>query len=248
MKKIILTILVLVASLGQAQVGIGTTSPDASAILDLSSTSKGILIPRMTSEERNAIASPTEGLLIFNSATSQFEAFRKEVLPEQNMLDYYLNYVSNGTYSITGGDGAWQEFTATQTGLITKIVMYQSNPMQTPSTTFEVGMNVYEGVTSTNGSSLSGGTIIGTTSTILPTNSTMALREYVFASPISVTANTKYWFKVTNISSEVDYYASTGYHQSDVYASNNTWIGGYNRDLLFKVFYSPVGAAAWRKM
>lgn len=243
MKKLILSLVVLVSSLGQAQVGIGTSSPNASAILDLSSTSKGILIPRMTSTERNAIASPSEGLLIFNSVTSQFEAFKKEMLPEQNMLDY----VNTSSYSSTGGDGAWQEFTATQTGLITKIVLYQSNPMQTPSTTFEVGMNVFQGVTSTNGSSLSGGTLIGTTSTFLPANSSIGLREYVFASPISVTANTKYWFKVNYISSG-DYYASLGLNLSDVYASNNTWVGGFNRDLLFKVFYNPLGAAAWRKI
>ncbi len=48
-------------------VGIGTSSPSASALLDISSTSKGILIPRMTSSQRNAISSPTTGLLIFQT-------------------------------------------------------------------------------------------------------------------------------------------------------------------------------------
>ena len=166
------------------------------------------------------------------------EAFRKEVLPEQNMLDY----VNTGSYSTTGGEGAWQEFTATQTGILTKIVLYQRNPLQTPSTTFEVGMSVFQGVTSTNGSSLSGGTLIGTTSTLLPADSTINLREYVFASPISVTANTKYWFKINNISSGA-YYSSLGLNLTDVYANNTTWVGGYNRDLLFKVFFNPLSAA-----
>jgi hypothetical protein len=36
-------------------VGIGTSTPNQSSILDLTSTSKGILIPRMTTTERNAI-------------------------------------------------------------------------------------------------------------------------------------------------------------------------------------------------
>lgn len=42
-------------------------SPDASAILDVSSTSKGFLTPRMTSTEREAISSPAEGLMVFDT-------------------------------------------------------------------------------------------------------------------------------------------------------------------------------------
>ena len=48
-----------------AQVGIGTETPDASSMLDISSTSKGILVPRMTENQKNAIQSPVQGLLIF---------------------------------------------------------------------------------------------------------------------------------------------------------------------------------------
>lgn len=48
-------------------VGIGTSSPSASAILDLTSTSKGVLIPRMTAAQKSAISSPSTGLLIFQT-------------------------------------------------------------------------------------------------------------------------------------------------------------------------------------
>ena len=47
--------------------GIGTLTPAASAILDITSTSKGMLIPRMTVAQRNAIASPATGLLIYQT-------------------------------------------------------------------------------------------------------------------------------------------------------------------------------------
>jgi hypothetical protein len=47
-------------------VGIGT-SVDASAILDIQSTTKGFLPPRMTDAQRSAISSPAEGLIIFNT-------------------------------------------------------------------------------------------------------------------------------------------------------------------------------------
>jgi hypothetical protein len=48
-------------------VGIGTSSVDASAILQIESTSKGVLFPRMTLEQRNIISSPQTGLLIFQT-------------------------------------------------------------------------------------------------------------------------------------------------------------------------------------
>mgnify|MGYP000070688548 CR=1 FL=1 len=47
------------------QVGIGTTSPHASAALDITSTSSGLLISKMTQAQRNAIVSPSTGLLIY---------------------------------------------------------------------------------------------------------------------------------------------------------------------------------------
>ena len=56
----------------QAQVGIGTTSPDASSMLDIQSTTKGMLIPRMDTSQRTGIASPATGLLVFDTDTHSF--------------------------------------------------------------------------------------------------------------------------------------------------------------------------------
>ena len=53
-------------------VGIGTSTPNASALLDLTSTSKGLLAPRMTTAQRTAIASPANGLLVFDNSTASF--------------------------------------------------------------------------------------------------------------------------------------------------------------------------------
>jgi|GEM_PF-3678079 len=57
---------------GNGNVGIGTTTPNASALIDLTSNSKGILIPRMTTVERTSIASPATGLLVFDTTTNSF--------------------------------------------------------------------------------------------------------------------------------------------------------------------------------
>ena len=55
--------------------GIGTAIPDGSAIVDLNSTTKGFLAPRMTTIERDAIAVPATGLLVFNTDTNQFNVY-----------------------------------------------------------------------------------------------------------------------------------------------------------------------------
>ncbi len=53
-------------------VGVNSTNPHASAVLDISSTTKGMLVPRMTTAQRTAIASPATGLLVFDTNLNQF--------------------------------------------------------------------------------------------------------------------------------------------------------------------------------
>ena len=50
-------------------IGIGTQTPAASAVLDLTSTTQGLLLPRLTTAQRNAIAGPAAGLMIYNTET-----------------------------------------------------------------------------------------------------------------------------------------------------------------------------------
>jgi hypothetical protein len=57
-------------------IGINNTSPAASALLDLTSTTQGLLPPRLTTTQRDAIASPANGLFIYNSTTGQFNGFQ----------------------------------------------------------------------------------------------------------------------------------------------------------------------------
>lgn len=68
MKKI-LFLLLLLFSIKEinAQQGIGLTNPDASAAWEINSTNKGILFPRLTTVQMNAIASPATGLMIYNT-------------------------------------------------------------------------------------------------------------------------------------------------------------------------------------
>ncbi|AOR27335.1 conserved hypothetical protein (DUF1566) [Formosa sp. Hel1_33_131] len=67
MKKITLIALMLFTALGYAQVGINTNNPDASSALEIESTTGGILIPRLTQTQRDAIVSPASGLMIYQT-------------------------------------------------------------------------------------------------------------------------------------------------------------------------------------
>jgi uncharacterized protein (TIGR02145 family) len=67
MKKITLLTIVLFSVLSYAQVGINTNTPDASSALDIESTTGGILIPRLTETQRDAISSPATGLMIYQT-------------------------------------------------------------------------------------------------------------------------------------------------------------------------------------
>lgn len=74
MKKIVAILLqaLFVTNAMSQSVGIGTTSPNVSAVLDINSSNKGMLVPRMTTTQRNAIASPAKGLLVFDSTRNSY--------------------------------------------------------------------------------------------------------------------------------------------------------------------------------
>lgn len=77
--KHLLSYLILLVSLrtGFAQVAINTTGddPDPSAMLDVQSTTKGFLVPRMSTDDRDAIPNPAPGLIIFNKDDNKLYYF-----------------------------------------------------------------------------------------------------------------------------------------------------------------------------
>ncbi len=76
MKKtlLLLTLPVIACQLAAQSVSINSTgaTPHPSAMLDVQSNAKGLLIPRMTTAERTSIATPAEGLLVFDNETASF--------------------------------------------------------------------------------------------------------------------------------------------------------------------------------
>ena len=68
-----IALLILGLSKLSAQTVIGGDTTDRSAILDIQDTAKGVLLPRLTSVQRNAIVNPANGLLIFNTTENSIQ-------------------------------------------------------------------------------------------------------------------------------------------------------------------------------
>lgn len=67
--------LLLLTTNAFAQVGIGTITPNASSVLDITSTTQGMLTPRMTTAQRTAIATPADGLMVYDTDIKAFHYY-----------------------------------------------------------------------------------------------------------------------------------------------------------------------------
>lgn len=88
-------------------VGINNTSPAATALLDLTSTTQGFLPPRLTTGQRDAIVSPATGLTVFNTTTG---------LPNYYSGSAWVALSSGGITSLGGLTGATQLFATSTSG------------------------------------------------------------------------------------------------------------------------------------
>jgi len=108
MKRILLSsaiaILFSATAFAQSNVGIGTNTPDATSILELQSTTQGMLVPRMTAVQRLAIATPANSLLVYDTDSMCFFYYR---VPTASWVSL-CNSGSGGTGPTgpTGSNGA----------------------------------------------------------------------------------------------------------------------------------------------
>ena len=90
-----LLLLILCFGISFGQMGLGTTSPATTSVLDLSSSSKGLLTPRMTTLQRNAIASPAIGLIVYNTDDATLNTYNGSTLGWQDFTARYKTITSN---------------------------------------------------------------------------------------------------------------------------------------------------------
>lgn len=164
MKSILLsfTIVSLLALSGNAQIGIGTTSPDASAVLDMTSTSQGVLIPRMTTTQRDAITTPAIGLQVYDTDSKSIWSYNgaswvngtggpgKFVDGATSEIAYYEGRVGIGRDNFTTAHKLWVEEIRSTDGTNTPILVNaEYTGTGTSTATYGVGATVTNSGTGT---------------------------------------------------------------------------------------------------
>jgi hypothetical protein len=84
-----ISVLFLSFNILQAQVGIGTNTPDNSSMLEVKSTDKGILFPRMSTMQRTAITNPALGLHVFDTQSNSLWFYNGS---------FWVNYAAQSKY------------------------------------------------------------------------------------------------------------------------------------------------------
>lgn len=87
----------------QNNVGIGTSTPNPSALLELQASDKGVLIPRMTALQRTSIATPANGLLVFDTDSLCFFFYITSQTTWENLCKKGSSSI--GTTGATGAQG-----------------------------------------------------------------------------------------------------------------------------------------------
>lgn len=107
-KTLLLPGLILFSTISFCQnIGINATgaTPNVSAMLDVSSTTRGILIPRMTSAQRVAISSPATGLTVYDTDNGSFWVYNGSTLGWAQ-ANYWTNtgFNSSDVYNTNSGN------------------------------------------------------------------------------------------------------------------------------------------------
>lgn len=98
-------------------VGVGTATPAASSLLDLTSTTKGFAPPRMTKAQRDAIASPVAGLFVFNTTDATLDYYNGANWLSLNGSAKYIKLKMSGYQTVINGSIIAFDAVATSSGM-----------------------------------------------------------------------------------------------------------------------------------
>ena len=260
-----LIVLFCVSSLhpAAAQVGIGTNSPNVKAMLDIQSDSKGLLIPRMSTAQRNGIESPPEGLIVFNNDTKRIEVYTSAnttpaaYTPEMTSLGARIG--SSYREMFPGEPGTWmvesrgmgQSFTATGSGMLTAISISVGG-VEAASTSSTYELNIFAGLPATSCGITEAGSCtissfgepIATSFVTVKAAGVVKLRLF---SPVFLVEGQKYTFTITPT---VGSQGFTWDGDQDEYAGGESFgidgnVSNTGHDFYFQTHYSSSG---WRSL
>lgn len=235
----LLLLLICVSGKLFSQVGIGTTTPHSSSILDISSTAQGVLAPRMTTAQRTGITSPANGLLVYDTEEGAFYYYEDSVwnkLQSQIRDNYKLvKNISDLAEELALGGGV--------TYRLQSNYLYEINGIINVDFPIELN-NAYlkgEDINSDVLINSSGGTLfVGNTGGNLKTLSVEALGQQIF--DITGTGNESF------ISSDVNYYNSSSvgtlssmgvvFFNTGQFSGNNSGITASNVTSFFMTLFT----------
>jgi hypothetical protein len=117
MRNLLNIIFICAFSIATAQVGINTSAPDPSAMLDVQSDNSGMLTPRLTTAQKAAIASPATGLLVYDTDLNAFSYYNGSSWMN-------LGSASNANDYTGWGDYADTQFTTASAGFVAANTLY----------------------------------------------------------------------------------------------------------------------------
>ncbi len=206
MKKYLLLFLIFTSATIFSQVGINTTTPDPSAILDITSTTAGVLLPRMTTAQRNAIVTPKAGLTIYNTTTNKFQGYATAISTLIDQSQTVFNTISSGSTEYG------QSFTAGQTGQLVSVEI--------------ISTTAFTGATLVVGTGTSAGSNITTFNLVVGTN------VITLTTPLAVTAASVYNFRLNATNLAIQFQATDVYAGGVLLAGGGATFAGF--DLYFK--------------
>ncbi len=185
---------------GTGSVGIGTNTPDPSAKLDLSSTSQGLLIPRLTTDQINAISNPAGGLLVYNKTIGKVQV-------------YTQNSSSVSQLSSSFGFNFWPPQNLGQTFTI---------PSSTSLASIAVGFENYHNTNVNITVSIYSGsptfplpTPIGSATTLMPSTFSAGLVNFTFSSPLNLPPGNYYFLAAPSTATLVNIKVGLNYTDFD---------------------------------
>ena len=199
------------------RVGIGTSTPESSAVLDINSTTGALLVPRLTTAQRDALLYPKPGLLIHNTSTNSMQS-----------------YVDPGTGTVSQDQGH-----NVGNGLVCNSSMAQSFKPGISGKLYNVSVNFYRTYEQPmiNGITLNiregegiGGTILS--SQFIPVNN---LQTFTITQPPFLLAGNSYTMEFTGSCSNQ---ISIERANTNAYANGTAYYNGFpqNHDLRFTTY------------
>ncbi len=226
MKNFLFVAFVALTFSANAQMGIGTTNPDASAQLDISATDKGLLLPRLTTSQISAITNPAAGLLVYNSSTSKFQGFSNKFSTKSQPLYVKANFNVNKDNS--AGDGFGQTFTISYNTTLNSINVGFENYT---GNNIDIIVRIYAGTAPTGSLPTPIGSV---TNTFAATSAgAFGILLFTFNTPITLAPGSYYFVASTTGSSSLNINTNTSN-----FTDNN-----FNYDTITEHFFQTVNGS-----